>query len=430
MRKILVILLSVITLSLLPAGEAVPCLAPAAQAQARTSKKKAVSSSGKKTSGGSSTKKKAAKTGGGSQKKQASPASSADVRRQQQQARSEIRQTQKEITLNTRQTERQLNALAQVEGEIGECNRRIGTINSSLDSINRRTGAVADSITALNARLDRITRSYAAALRRTQGSRNQTSQMAFLLSAKSFAQAFRRLSAVKQFGKWRERKQAEIVSLRSVLQGRRNELDRLHAASARTARELSAEHATLRKKQTRTASLVDSLKERGAELNQIMAERTRQAAALDAELDRIVAREAAEAARREREAREAREKKERAEREARLARERAEAEAEKLLADARMLQEIGCFALVLEKIPAALARRVASELGIPVLGIGAGGGVDGQVLVMHDMLGINKGFSPKFLRRYADLSTAINQAVSHYIDDVKTSDFPNASEQY
>ena len=272
MRKILVILLSVITLSLLPAGEAVPCLAPAALAQ--TSKKKAASSSGKKTSG-SSTKKKAAKTGGGSQKKQASPASSADVRRQQQQARSEIRQTQKEITLNTRQTERQLNALAQVEGEIGECNRRIGSINSSLDSINRRTGAVADSITALNARLDRITRSYAAALRRTQGSRNQTSQMAFLLSAKSFAQAFRRLSAVKQFGKWRERKQAEIVSLRSVLQGRRNELDRLHAASARTARELSAEHATLRKKQTRTASLVDSLKERGAELNQIMAERTR-----------------------------------------------------------------------------------------------------------------------------------------------------------
>ena len=268
MRKILVILLSVITLSLLPAGEAVPCLAPAAQAQARTSKKKAVSSSGKKTSGGSSTKKKAAKTGGGSQKKQASPASSADVRRQQQQARSEIRQTQKEITLNTRQTERQLNALAQVEGEIGECNRRIGSINSSLDSINRRTGAVADSITALNARLDRITRSYAAALRRTQGSRNQTSQMAFLLSAKSFAQAFRRLSAVKQFGKWRERKQAEIVSLRSVLQGRCNELDRLHAASARTARELSAEHATLRKKQTRTA-VDSSTRSRSAEPNSI-----------------------------------------------------------------------------------------------------------------------------------------------------------------
>ncbi len=107
-----------------------------------------------------------------------------------------------------------------------------------------------------------------------------------------------------------------------------------------------------------------------------------------------------------------------------------EAEAEKLLADAHLLEEIGCFAIVLEKIPATLAARVASELTIPVIGIGAGGGVDGQVLVMHDMLGINQGFSPKFLRRYADLSTVINSAVSRYIDDVKTSDFPNASEQY
>lgn len=107
-----------------------------------------------------------------------------------------------------------------------------------------------------------------------------------------------------------------------------------------------------------------------------------------------------------------------------------EAEAEKLVNDAHMLEEIGCFALVLEKVPAALAKRVASELTIPVIGIGAGGGVDGQVLVMHDMLGINKGFSPKFLRRYADLSTVINEAVSRYIDDVKTSDFPNQNEQY
>ena len=95
-----------------------------------------------------------------------------------------------------------------------------------------------------------------------------------------------------------------------------------------------------------------------------------------------------------------------------------------------MLEEIGCFAMVLEKIPAALATRVAKEVSIPVIGIGAGGGVDGQVLVMHDMLGLNNGFSPKFLRRYADLSTVINSAVSHYIEDVKTSDFPNENEQY
>lgn len=107
-----------------------------------------------------------------------------------------------------------------------------------------------------------------------------------------------------------------------------------------------------------------------------------------------------------------------------------EAEAEKLLSDAKMLQEIGCFAIVLEKIPADLARRVSESLEIPTIGIGAGNGTNGQVLVMHDMLGINKGFSPKFLRRYADLSTVINEAVGHYIDDVKSSDFPNENEQY
>lgn len=107
-----------------------------------------------------------------------------------------------------------------------------------------------------------------------------------------------------------------------------------------------------------------------------------------------------------------------------------DAEAEKLIADAKMLEEIGCFAVVLEKIPAKLARRVSESLTIPTIGIGAGNGTDGQVLVMHDMLGINKGFSPKFLRRYADLSTVINEAVGHYIDDVKSSDFPNENEQY
>lgn len=107
-----------------------------------------------------------------------------------------------------------------------------------------------------------------------------------------------------------------------------------------------------------------------------------------------------------------------------------EREAEKLIADALMLQEIGCFAVVLEKIPANLARRVSEQLSIPTIGIGAGNGCDGQVLVMHDMLGINKGFSPKFLRRYADLATVINDAVGHYIDDVKSGDFPNENEQY
>ena len=109
---------------------------------------------------------------------------------------------------------------------------------------------------------------------------------------------------------------------------------------------------------------------------------------------------------------------------------REEAEAKKLIADAHLLEEIGCFAIVLEKIPAALAVQVASELTIPIIGIGAGGGVDGQVLVMHDMLGINQGFSPRFLRRYANLAEDITRAVQTYIEDVKTQDFPNEKEQY
>ena len=106
------------------------------------------------------------------------------------------------------------------------------------------------------------------------------------------------------------------------------------------------------------------------------------------------------------------------------------AEAEKLIRDAKLLEEAGCFALVLEKIPAALAERVSKELSIPTIGIGAGGATDGQVLVVHDMLGINKGFSPRFLRRYADLHTIMSEAISHYIEDVKSCDFPNEKEQY
>ena len=107
-----------------------------------------------------------------------------------------------------------------------------------------------------------------------------------------------------------------------------------------------------------------------------------------------------------------------------------DAEAEKLIRDAHLLSEAGCFGIVLEKIPAELATRVTREIPTPVIGIGAGGGTDGQVLVVHDMLGINKGFSPRFLRRYADLHTTMTNAVSQYIADVKSGDFPNESEQY
>ena len=107
-----------------------------------------------------------------------------------------------------------------------------------------------------------------------------------------------------------------------------------------------------------------------------------------------------------------------------------EAEAAKLIHDAKLLEETGCFAIVLEKIPATLATKVSAELSVPTIGIGAGAGTDGQVLVVHDMLGINKGFSPRFLRRYANLYEVMTDAVSHYIEDVKSCDFPNEKEQY
>ena len=107
-----------------------------------------------------------------------------------------------------------------------------------------------------------------------------------------------------------------------------------------------------------------------------------------------------------------------------------EAEAQRLMEDAKALEEAGCFAIVLEKIPAALAEQVAKSVSIPIIGIGAGNGVDGQVLVVHDMLGINNEFSPRFLRKYANLYDIMLEAFQNYIKDVRSGDFPNQNEQY
>ena len=105
-------------------------------------------------------------------------------------------------------------------------------------------------------------------------------------------------------------------------------------------------------------------------------------------------------------------------------------EADQLREDAKLLEAAGCFAIVLEKIPAKLAEEVAKCVSIPIIGIGAGQHVDGQVLVLHDMLGINQDFNPRFLRRYADLHTTITQAVEGYVKDVRAKEFPSADEQY
>ena len=107
-----------------------------------------------------------------------------------------------------------------------------------------------------------------------------------------------------------------------------------------------------------------------------------------------------------------------------------EEEANKLIEDAKLLEEAGCYAIVLEKIPSKLAKKVAENLNIPVIGIGAGANVDGQVLVLHDMLGMNHEFNPRFLRRYLNLYDEITKGVKQYISDVKNIDFPNQDEQY
>lgn len=107
-----------------------------------------------------------------------------------------------------------------------------------------------------------------------------------------------------------------------------------------------------------------------------------------------------------------------------------EEEAEKLMQDAKLLEKLGCFAIVIEKVPAYLAEEVAKSISIPIIGIGAGAGVDGQVLVIHDMLGMNNEFSPRFLRRYLNLYDEMTNAIGQYVTDVKSSDFPNEKEQY
>lgn len=113
-----------------------------------------------------------------------------------------------------------------------------------------------------------------------------------------------------------------------------------------------------------------------------------------------------------------------------IVRARDDAEANKLYSDAKLLEELGCFSIVLEKIPASLGGKVAKDLKIPIIGIGAGREVDGQVLVLHDMLGITQEFSPRFIRRYHNLSAEITTAVQQYIKDVKARDFPSEKEQY
>lgn len=331
-------------------GAGLSVAAPALTAQARTTqhsqKKSTGKNSGKKTG---SAKSKNEKTKSGQSGKQSNASKSGSARRQsaksknektksgksasqirqeKKQAEEEVRKTQQQLKFNRRLTEKHLNDLELVEGEIGDCNKRIGNITGRIDSLDRRIGVVSDSIATLDNRLSSISKNYARALRKTQGRGQQTSMMAFVFSSESFAEAYRRMNSVKQFDKWRRNKESEIGSVRKSLDDRRLSLTGLQNQNRQSRRELGSERSTLQKKQAETARLVDSLKNRSAELDQIMGDRARQAAQLDAELDNLIAAEARAKAEAKRKAEE--EARRRAEAEAKA---RAEAEA-KARADA------------------------------------------------------------------------------------------------
>jgi len=290
---------------------------PAQQKTSQTAKKK--KSSPKKSAKGSTRQNKNRQ--GGTTAKSRKPRTASEVEQARQKNAKELRETERKIKLNTKETEQRLNQLNLLEGEINDCNTHIGRLRHSLDSINTSIGLATDSIAALDSRLDAITRKYIASVRKTQGRRQHMSDLAFIFSSESFSQAYRRMRSLRQFSKWRKRRSQEISEMRSELDTRRSHLSALRGRASDHMTRLGAEKDALVKKQSETTRLVGRLKNEGSELRQIMSRRQREAESLDAELDRIIAEEAARQERLRRE-------KEEAERKARLEAERKAREAE------------------------------------------------------------------------------------------------------
>lgn len=231
-------------------------------------------------------------------KKKTTPAKSSDrsekeVRRDKTRAESDLQETRRRLKLNAEETSRKLNQLNLVEGEIEECNARIGVISSRIDSINSRISTLNDSIETLDTHLRQITATYIKAVRRSQGHRQNMGVLAFIFSSDSFAQAYRRVRYLRQFAKWREKRAGEITSVRKALDGKRQRLASLAADAGKSKNELSREHASLMRKKAETAGLIGELRDQGSALKEVMDEQRAQAAALDRELDNVIAREAA-----------------------------------------------------------------------------------------------------------------------------------------
>lgn len=291
-RLLATIILSLSLLLALPAPEAMALTAP----QNTTAKKKAATSSRKKRGSAAtsrtSAKKKSTRTSTRTSTPAQHPMTAAEVKQAQERTANEIRETRQKISLNTRETEKRLNQLNLLEGEITDCNRRIGTLSTHIDSINLNINRANDSIAALDRRLASITQQYVKSLRKTQGHRQQMNALAFIFSSDSFSQAYRRMRSLRQFSKWRQRRSHEITAMRGQITEQRNHLAALRGDASASMNQLAGERTSLVKKQGETSTLVNRLKQEGSELKDIMARRQREAAALDAELDRIIAAEA------------------------------------------------------------------------------------------------------------------------------------------
>lgn len=303
MSRLLTILLASLLLLLTPGYACGLGLAGSSRAATETRSGKGASSqkkstkngSGKKSAGKKSSGKKSAgkKKSSASGKAAGSNRSEKDVRRDKSRAETDIKETRRQIKANAEETSRKLSQLNLVEGEIEECNSRIGVISTRLDSINGRISTLNDSISALDTHLRQITATYIKAIKRSQGRRQQMSALAFIFSSDSFAQAYRRARYLRQFARWREKRAGEISAAKEVLDAKRRRLSSLADAAAKSKNELSREHASLVKKQTETANLVGELREQGAALKEVMAEQRARATALERELENVIAREAA-----------------------------------------------------------------------------------------------------------------------------------------
>lgn len=235
---------------------------------------------------------------------------SRSVRQQKQQTERKIRETDQQIQKKNRELTNKLNSLNLLTAEVSECTKSIKQLNTRIDSIRRHTKVVTDSISLLDARLKKMQKSMAVALKDSRRSRTSMSNLSFIFSAESFAQAYHRIQAVEQFSKWRQRKASEITSVKAQLDQRRLQLEELRREVSASLSKLNERKRTLVKKKSETDKLVKSLRNQSKQLKRVLSQEQAKARKLDAELERIIEqeqREAEERARREAEERARRE---------------------------------------------------------------------------------------------------------------------------